>query len=309
MIFMSSDYTAHDSGKYYETQYASTKVDTSHKSEYVVKKGDSLWNIAKKHLNDNDATNAEIQEMMYKIAKLNKKESLAAINDIQVADVLYLPEVEPEGKGDICYVGDWFHNGASAKKSQAASTPLKPEKSGAELTAETSAKIKKIIEPQQVGATYAQVQIHRLKYLNKIPDELYAEHGKAGIKYWTEVLSGKQDKSIIIEKSYSSSPTIPTALHIIKKTSANPYSPTEAHLYVQADENGNFKRVAFDSPGVDMNSISFDYQLEKNGDLSKPHGSAASRKTLDILPKNEYNAMINVLQEYLDRELAAYYKK
>ena len=56
-------------------------------------------------------------------------------------------------------------------------------------------------------------------------------------------------------------------------------------------------------------AVYYKRQLEKNGDLSKPHGSAASRKTLDILPKNEYNAMINVLQEYLDRELAAYYKK
>ena len=39
---MSFDYAIKDNSKYYQSQYAETKVDTSHKSKYVVQKGDNL---------------------------------------------------------------------------------------------------------------------------------------------------------------------------------------------------------------------------------------------------------------------------
>ena len=300
MSFMSFDYAVKDNSKYYQSQYAETKVDTSHKSKYVVQKGDNLWDISKRHLNDKDATNAEIQEMMYKIAKLNKKDSLEAVNNIKVNDILYLPEVEPEVNPKVCYVGDWFRYENPVKSNN---VQITQEKSGADMAAETAKKIVKAAGGSIYSLDYNGKEVYQVRDKNKIPRELYAEHGKAGIKYWAELLAAGKGDSLKVEKSYSHSPVEPTALHIVKKIDSNPYSPTEAHLYVQVDKNGKLQKVAFNSPGVHINSISFDYILEKDGVLQRPLIAMSQTENLDNLSKEEYGALINVLQEYIDREL------
>ena len=300
MSFMSFDYAIKDNSKYYQSQYAETKVDTSHKSKYVVQKGDNLWDISKRHLNDKDATNAEIQEMMYKIAKLNKKDSIEAVNNIKVNDVLYLPEVELEVNPNVCYVGDWFRHENPVKSNNVQVTP---EKSGAELAAETAAKIIRIAGKSLYSLKCNGKETYQLRGKNKISRELYNEHGKNGIKYWAELLAAGDDSSLKIEKSYSFSPVVPTALHIVKKMDSNSYAPTEAHLYVQADKNGKLEQVAFNAPWVHINSISFDYILEKDGVLKRPLGAMSQTEKIDNLSKEEYNMLLTVLQGYLDREL------
>ena len=75
---------------FYSNKYATTPL-AKDKIEYSVQKGDNLWNIAKEHINKDHVTNAEILDMMYKIAKLNNKESLEAANNIKINETLYLP--------------------------------------------------------------------------------------------------------------------------------------------------------------------------------------------------------------------------
>lgn len=57
---------------------------------YVVKKGESLWKLAKNELGD--ATNAEISEYMLRIAKLNGLDTCEKMNSIKVSQKIYMPE-------------------------------------------------------------------------------------------------------------------------------------------------------------------------------------------------------------------------
>lgn len=59
--------------------------------EYTIKKGDSLWGIAKNTLGKN-AKNGEILDYTYKIAKLNNLKSPKEMSSLKINDKIYLPE-------------------------------------------------------------------------------------------------------------------------------------------------------------------------------------------------------------------------
>ena len=62
------------------------------KEEYSLKKGDSLWSLAKKCLNDKTASNAETANYMLLIAKLNNLDSVEKMNGLKVGQKIYLPD-------------------------------------------------------------------------------------------------------------------------------------------------------------------------------------------------------------------------
>ncbi len=283
--------------KYYKTKYESVNVDRTRTTRYKVKKDDNLWTISKEHLKNKNATNAEIQDMMYKIAKLNNKDSMEEINSLKINDVIYLPEAAQEKGAESCFVGDWFQPGPPKK----AAAPVVQE-SGIQMAKKTTEQIKQLV-PELNVLEYNQHQVYQVQNRNSVPPELYTAHGKAGLKYWSEILSGNSDGSLIIEKSYTYSSTKPTALHIVKKIDTNPYSPTEAHMYVQTDKSGKLEKVSFNAPWVHINSISFDYELKKDGTLSKPGAFVSSLVKIEQLPEEQYKELLNTLQEYLDKEL------
>lgn len=59
----------------------------------TLKKGDSLWNIAKEAVGGSKATNAEISEYMLLLAKANGLDSYDKMNSLKVADTIYMPKV------------------------------------------------------------------------------------------------------------------------------------------------------------------------------------------------------------------------
>ena len=66
--------------------------DTKKGEAYSLKKGDNLWNLAKKALNKNTASNQEISDYMLLIAKLNNLNTVKKMNSLQVSDTIYMPE-------------------------------------------------------------------------------------------------------------------------------------------------------------------------------------------------------------------------
>ena len=62
------------------------------KQEYALKKGDSLWSLAKKCLNDKNASNAKTANYMLLIAKLNKLDTVEKMNGLKVGQKIYLPQ-------------------------------------------------------------------------------------------------------------------------------------------------------------------------------------------------------------------------
>lgn len=63
------------------------------KQLYAIKKGDSLWSLAKKCLNDDNASNAKTANYMLLIAKLNKLDTVEKMNELEIGQKIYLPEV------------------------------------------------------------------------------------------------------------------------------------------------------------------------------------------------------------------------
>lgn len=269
---------------YYNLQYKKANPLEHKKSAYKVQKGDNLWVIAKKHLHKKNASNAEISDMMYAIAKLNKKDSLEKANNIKINETIYLPgTINNTTQNHIPQVKN---NKQTIKFSEDIKT--------------TTAQINKIIEHPDKHATYSQKSLYKSQNIEKIDDKLYAAHGKAGINYWTNLLSN-DNSTLILDKSYSYKST-PTGLVITKKDNNQRYGKTEAQLLVQIDDDGKVKKVSFNSPGVDIHNTRFDYELDKNGNLKRPNNFSQYR-TIENLPKEKCEGFINNLQKYVDTNL------
>lgn len=59
---------------------------------HILQKGDNLWNLAKKALNKDKASNREISEYMLLIAKLNDLDTVEKMNSLKISDKIYMPE-------------------------------------------------------------------------------------------------------------------------------------------------------------------------------------------------------------------------
>ena len=130
---------------------------------------------------------------------------------------------------------------------------------------------------------------------------MYVENGKAGINYWNDILNDKDNK-LIIDKSYTYLDK-PTGLVITKKENDERYGKTEANLLVQVDDKGKFKRVSFDSPGVNIHSTNFDYEIDAKGNLKRPIGAYGEMETIDKMKPDEYKELVNTLQRYVDEKI------
>ena len=62
------------------------------KKEHVLKKGESLWGLAKKELGNKNLSNREIRDYMFLIAKLNGLDTVEKMNGLMANQKIYLPE-------------------------------------------------------------------------------------------------------------------------------------------------------------------------------------------------------------------------
>ena len=272
---------------YYKKQYSGSNPSEKNKVSYTVKKGDSLWSIAKENVNKKDAKNSEIHDLMYAIAKLNNKDTIEAANNLEVNDVIYLPK----------YIQNAVKNPQVANDKPTHKTkPVSVRNVKA-----TSAEIKDIITPKNKSLSYNQEFWYRKNSVDNIPKDLYVENGKAGINYWNDILNDKDNK-LIIDKSYTYLDK-PTGLVITKKENDERYGKTEANLLVQVDDKGKFKRVSFDSPGVNIHSTNFDYEIDAKGNLKRPIGAYGEMETIDKMKPDEYKELVNTLQRYVDEKI------
>ena len=276
------DYSLKEKQAYYTQKYEATETNKQNKKAYTVKKGDNLWNIAKKQLNKKNATNAEISNMMYAIAKLNNKQTIEAANNLEINDVIYLP-------------GTTTNNTTAPVNNK-----TKVVKNPKEQVLKTAEKIKDIVYPQNPYATYSEKQLYKSKHINEVDNNLYAQFGEDGANYWAETLN-KDNGKLIIEKSYTFKKD-PTGLIITKKQNDKKYGDTEAHLLVETDDNGKVSRVSYNSPGVSVYSLNFDFELDKDGNLKRPD-FLGHYKTIKKLDKEEYANFINELQKQVDQKL------
>lgn len=74
--------------------------EIKNKKEHTLKKGESLWSLAKQALHQN-ATNQEISTLMLMIAKLNNLTTIEKMNNLKASEKIYLPEDCVDKNGNI----------------------------------------------------------------------------------------------------------------------------------------------------------------------------------------------------------------
>lgn len=282
--------------KYYTQKYNSANPDSKNVQKYTVKKGDNLWNIAKEHLNKKNASNADVSDMMYQIAKLNKKQTIESANNIKADEVLLLP------KSGLTQTTKTNNSGNSKKTQQVQQhqqTQHSQLSTQAKLT-KTRNEVKQILFPNGENLTYSQKNRAKLENKDKINNKLYAQLGKDGANAWTEMLADPNSK-LINENSYTYKST-PTGLVITKKDNNQRYGNTVAHMLVQVDDNGKISEVSYNAPELHINSIRFDYVVDSKGNIKRP-SSFGHYQTIDKMPQEDHKKFINELQNYVDKNL------
>ena len=77
--------------KYISYMMGKISTDNVEKESYTVKKGDNLWNLAKKELGSG-ATNQEISQYMLLIAKMNGLDTYEKMNNIKYGQSIFMPD-------------------------------------------------------------------------------------------------------------------------------------------------------------------------------------------------------------------------
>lgn len=254
---------------YYEKKYSTTPL-AENKISYNVQSGESLWSISKKHLNKETASNAEIQDMMYAIAKLNNKSTIESANKIDIGETIYLPVYEQEK-----------------------SVP-KEKKDVKIRISETNEKIKKILYPNDEDKSIYTKDLARYTNADKIPEKLQEEHASAGLDFWTETLNDKS-QNLKVEQRYRGTKAIAIVVQKQNKDGSN------EQLYIQTDSDKKLNSVSFSTPGINIRDGVFDYDVDKNGNISTRRPLSTHSKKIGEIDKESLENFVNAAQKLVDQ--------
>lgn len=294
-IGSNSLYSAKDIQAYIDKRLSETP-QTEKGGIHRVEKGENLWTIAAKYLGKSKPTNAEIQDFMYKIAKLNNKETIEDFNTLDINDTLYIPEVsanESAAAKNKATPSNSRKNHAEAKQ--------EPKLSNAEKLEKAIRQLNELTAPDSPYATYTQKTLTKYNKLQTVPTEVFEAHGHAGFNYWTEQF--KNNKNLITEKSFSVNPLKPSA--VVFRIMNN--DGTRISLYASINNDGTLKNVAFDAPGFDVKNISFDYTVGKDGKIVMAAPSGFGKLEIGQISSEEYNAMVKAIEPRIKEALAKAY--
>lgn len=296
---------------YATAQYNAAKPNEKGKTKYVVAKGDNLWNIAKTHIQKNNAKKSEISNFMYEIAKMNKKSTLKAMNNLQVNEVLYIPN----SNSKITKTQSKTSTAKTTKqtsinpKTSVSKNTTKPQITKKQTTPsaevnylQTSKAINKILTHPNSKVNYTEKVIYKQNQIKKIPAKLYLAHGKAGIDYWTKTTTGKNaENKFFYEKNYSYDGK-PSALIITKREGNSRLGAVQAEIYVNVNDKGKVTSFSYNTPGVNINDIAFDYKVSTNGKMEKPT-DFGFYNTIATLPQSSVAKLTNNLQNIVNKKL------
>ena len=167
---------------------------------------------------------------------------------------------------------------------------------------QTSKEINKILTHPNSRVNYTEKMIYKQNQIKKIPPKLYLAHGKAGIDYWTKTTAGKNaENKFFYEKNYSYDGK-PSALIISKREGNNCRGEIQAEIYVNVNDKGKVTSFSYNTPGVNINDIAFDYKVSTNGKMEKPT-DYGYYNTIATLPKTTVAKLTNNLQHIIDKKL------
>jgi hypothetical protein len=293
--------------EYYKMQYSSAEV-SGNVTEHKVVANENIWNIARKQL-PKGAKRGEVLNYVYQIAKLNNKSSMEELSKLAIGDVLLLPATSTAAAQKSPAT-------AAPKKNAQAKTAAKPAqkkpapavkkqqaavpKTSREMSVqETAAQINRIIALSGKGISYTTQKIYKLQNINKISPELYAAHGQAGAKYWTEqLLRNPKEAHIFTENTYGG--TDKNGVYILQKDgNIKMKDKTVATIIARKDKNGKIEEIAFNSPGAKIHDIVFDYKIDSKGYLYRPDRNN-QYYMIDKVPPQVFENLKSALSPYME---------
>ena len=302
--------------------------------EYTVKKGDSLWAIAKKQLGNN-AKRADILNYSYQIAKLNKFKNIKQMNLIRVNDKILLPETEktqqtvpvasnnPQQtktqtvqKAQTSKVSD-----AKPKTTPVTLQPAKDEISASPIVpwdsrwqyqsnwafnqnpinpAQTSVKTpeKKTSPAPKVirpSKPAKPAETPVAKPQEKPKPKSNAQLGFDAIK--NEILNAGMENL----HATSSEGFYSDIYYLTIRNTNRPSQRNEIHAAFACDKKGNLQEISFDGQKDEM-ELHYDFTMHKNGTITQSDQYGIETRTVDKIDKKEFEDLEKILKQVIEND-------
>lgn len=298
-------------------------------SEYTIKKGDSLWAIAKSQLGSN-AKRSDILDYTYRIAKLNNYDSIKKMNSIKVNDKILLPEVEKAQKTatvtntqpkqnrttqqtqskpaeqavvtqpasysqnkQLSQIAPWDNSWqyqSGWSYNQPLNIPFETEDRRARQTKKTTPSV---IRPAR---TTAPVQTQTAKIQEKPKSN--AQQGFEDIK---NKITGTPVENLTVSSCEAIYSDIHTVYRIDPK---NTYIREQIATFIM-DKKHNLVNISFNGRKNEMD-IRYDYTAEMNGKVKQSDEFGIETKVVDKVDKKEMQQLGKVLKQVVENAKRTY---
>ena len=268
--------------------YMMQKLPKPQKGEVrVVKKGDSLWNIAKEAVGSSKASKADISEYMLLIAKANGLDSFDKMNNIKAFDKIYMPKVQKN------------INNSSQKANVVKSTTTQSKNLSSQQSAKPAAQqanMTKTMTPKPAPSVSKTNATGEVKTINSKPvARTRAE--QSALEMIAELC---ESKNVYVEKAALMLDN--NLYHVsVPDTSRPAYEMSKRSVMsVTYDSSKNqISSVSFNDSKEDINPYAYDYKMDKNGKIYTNTGFDDKLKgTLDSKSLNQLNS---VLREFIPK--------
>lgn len=268
--------------------YMMQKLPEPQKGEVrVVKKGDSLWNIAKEAVGSSKASKADISEYMLLIAKANGLDSFDKMNNIKAFDKIYMPKVQKN------------INNSSEKANVVKSTTAQSKNLSSQQSAKPSAQqanMTKTMTPKPAPSVSKTNATGEVKTINSKPvARTRAE--QSALEMIAELC---ESKNVYVEKAALMLDN--NLYHVsVPNTSRPAYEMSKRNVmsFTYDSSKNQISSVSFNDSKEDINPYAYDYKMDKNGKIYTNTGFDDKPKgTLDSKSLNQLNS---VLREFIPK--------
>lgn len=248
---------------YYVSQcMGATDVSAPKYEKRIVKRNDTLWNIAKEKLGK-DAKNQEIVDYMFEIAKFNNLDTKEKRNNLKINQALYIPE--PEKGSSNPFNPNMATDNTKPAKAKPAEKATAPKKTQA-TEQKTTPKETKVQTPQ----TQAEASFD--KRLEKVLND-----------------------NVIVRKADTAPVNGQQLYHVVYYDKNGEHFVMACHL----DKQGKIKSLGYEDL-ENINYSACDYEVSMSNNVIKGNGLYAS-KTYGHIPSEKIKMLENRINELMNK--------
>ena len=294
--------------------------------EYTVKKGDSLWAIAKRQLGNN-AKRADILNYSYQIAKLNKFKNIKQMNLIRVNDKILLPETEktqqtapvasnnPQQtktqtvqKAQTSKVSDTKPKTTpvtlQAAKDEISASPIVPWDSRWQYQSNWAFN-QNPINPAQTSVktpekkTSTAPKVIRSSKPAKPVETQEKPKPKSNAQLGFEAIKNEIQNADLGNLHATRSEGYYSDIYYLTIRNNNRFSQRkEIQAAFTCDKEGNLQEISFDGQKDEM-ELHYDFTIHKNGTITQSDEYGIETKTVDKIDKKQFEDLEKILKQVI----------